>query len=274
MHGARSTFLIVALAVIALSGCSEFRASEARIARGLEDVEVTPSFAYLSDGDRTIRYRFVGEKAHPRVLFIHGAPGSLDAFNPYFELPELRERAQLVSVDRPGYGYSDFGHAEPDLARQADLVAPLLTPGTVVVGHSYGGTLAVRLAMDHPDLVGALVLVAPSLSPEHERIFFFNRPMERKALNWTMSRSWKVSNTEKLAQVGNLEAMALLWPRITAPVSIIHGTRDGLVPLDHSLYAVDRLPEESTNLDILEGESHFILWSEIDRVAAAILNHL
>lgn len=267
-------YLLAALLLVALTACSQFRASDARITREIDDADVKPTFAYLENGDRTVRYMVVGTDDQPRVLFIHGAPGSLDAFNSYFEIPELRAAAQLVSVDRPGYGYSDYGRPEPNLTRQVELLGPLVVPGTVIVGHSYGGTMAVRLAMEYPDLVRALVLVAPSLSPEHERIFFFNRPMERRLFNWMMPTAWRVSNTEKLAQVENLETMLPLWPRVISPVSIIHGTKDGLVPIEHSRFAVDRLPSETTTLDVVEGEGHLILWSEVDRITEAILRHL
>jgi pimeloyl-ACP methyl ester carboxylesterase len=131
-----------------------------------------------------------------------------------------------------------------------------------------------RLAMDHPDLVGGLVLVAPSLSPDAQRRFFWNKPLERRALNWLVPTAWKVANTETLAQVGNLQAMLPLWGRVTAPVTLIHGTRDGMVPIEHSLFAADQLSRDTTRLDVLKGERHFILWSEVDRVSAAIREYL
>ena len=122
MHVHRRIYFLVALPLIVLSACSQFRASDAQIAEELDDANVTPTFSYLESGDRAIRYMVVGTDDQPRVLFFHGAPGSLDAFNPYFEIPELRAAAQLVSVDRPGYGYSDYGRTEPDLVRQAELL--------------------------------------------------------------------------------------------------------------------------------------------------------
>lgn len=262
------------IVLIVLSACSQFRASDAKIAGELEDAAVVPSFKYLTAGGRSIRYMVVGGNDMPRVLFIHGAPGSLDMFNPYFESPDLRAAAQLVSVDRPGYGYSNYGLAEPEMARQSELVGPLVVSGTIIVGHSYGGTLAMRLAMDYPDRVRALVLIAPSLSPDDERIFFFNRPMERRALNWMMSGAWKVSNTEKLAQVANLEAMESLWSRVRAPVTLIHGTRDRMVPITHSEFAVARLEPDATRFTVLEGETHFIVWSEQELITEEILRYL
>lgn len=270
----RSAILLPLIVVLAVGACSQFRASDGRIAEDLAEEDIVPEFRSLESGGRTLRYMVVGDNDLPRVLFIHGAPGSLDAFNDYFAVDELRGRAQLVSVDRPGYGYSDFGRTEPDLAVQADLIGELLTQDTVIVGHSIGGTIAMRIAMDRPDLVAALVLVAPGLAPGHEKPFWFNRPMERKALNWLMPTAWKVANTERLRQKENLEAMRPLWPRVSAPVHIVHGTRDRLIAIDHSYAAVEWLPPETTVLDIIEGEGHFILWSEIDRITEAILSYI
>jgi pimeloyl-ACP methyl ester carboxylesterase len=69
-------------------------------------------------------------------------------------------------ADRPGHGYSDRPENSRRLDVQAALMAEVLetyAPGrrAVVVGHSFGGAVALRLALDRPDLVDGLVLLAP-----------------------------------------------------------------------------------------------------------------
>ena len=67
-----------------------------------------------------------------------------------------------IALDLPGFGgASPEPAAAMDAAGYADAVAPALdacAPGVVVLGHSFGGRVAVNLAATHPDRVGALVL--------------------------------------------------------------------------------------------------------------------
>ena len=105
--------------------------------------------------------------APARVLFVHGSPGTWDAWRGFLMDRELRAAARLIAVDRVGFGGSERGRAEPSLERQAVALAAVLEsepgPPAIVVGHSLGGPIAVRLAIDRPELVAGLLLSAPSI---------------------------------------------------------------------------------------------------------------
>ncbi len=81
----------------------------------------------------------------------------------------LAQRWHLVLPDRPGHGQTPAEGRE-DFERDAALLAPLLGPGGAhVVGHSYGGVVALYIAARHPELVRSLILIEPSafwLAPE------------------------------------------------------------------------------------------------------------
>jgi len=69
-------------------------------------------------------------------------------------------------MDRPGHGHSERPDKAETLAVQAEQAAGVLralAPGepAIVVGHSFGGAVSLRLALDHPELVAGLVLLAP-----------------------------------------------------------------------------------------------------------------
>ena len=94
------------------------------------------------------------------VLLVHGQPGLGSDWDPVTALLVADHR--VLVPDRPGYGRSS---GEPaGMAENAELLAELLVRSgagpAVVVGHSYGGGIAVLLAARHPALVRALVLVA------------------------------------------------------------------------------------------------------------------
>jgi pimeloyl-ACP methyl ester carboxylesterase len=95
------------------------------------------------------------------VVMIHGQPGSHKDFDPVVaELPGLH----LISIDRPGFGWSKGGWLP--YQEQIDVVHELLTAlklaPAILVGHSFGGTLALGVARRYPQDVASLILVAPA----------------------------------------------------------------------------------------------------------------
>jgi len=103
--------------------------------------------------------------AGPVVMMIHGASANAREFS-WSLAPRLSETHRVLMADRPGHGHSDRPEDAETLAVQAAQVAgalKALAPGekAVIVGHSFGGAVSLRLALDHPELVDSLVLLAP-----------------------------------------------------------------------------------------------------------------
>jgi len=97
----------------------------------------------------------------PRVVFVHGGEqaGGLTAFSP--QLP-LANAFTLILPDLPGHGQSPAqGHK--DVARDAHLIAELLADGAHLVGHSYGGAVALKAATERPEVVRSLTLIEPAI---------------------------------------------------------------------------------------------------------------
>ena len=100
------------------------------------------------------------------VVFIHGA-FIADTFRPLLAEPSLADRYRLILYHRPGYAGSSRNSGPVSVARQAaDCRALLRHLGVArahVVGHSYGGAIALQLALDTPDVVHSLALLEPAL---------------------------------------------------------------------------------------------------------------
>lgn len=105
----------------------------------------------------------------PPIVFIHGASGNLlDQMHIYQKL--LKDRADLIFLDRPGHGYSTRGPAsnnKPD--GQAETIAALLVElqieKAIIVGHSFGGIVTVSFALNHPEMTAGTVLLSPVSHP-------------------------------------------------------------------------------------------------------------
>jgi len=109
-----------------------------------------------------------GPEGGAPVLLIHGASANLRELWSAFET-RLAPGARVIAFDRPGYGYSTRPRAAHRLKMQADIAARVLETyaqgPALVIAHSLGAGVALRLAAERPDLVRGLVLLAPASHP-------------------------------------------------------------------------------------------------------------
>jgi pimeloyl-ACP methyl ester carboxylesterase len=96
------------------------------------------------------------------LLLLHGGLGSIDMFGPV--LPHLAENRQVIAVDLHGHGRTALGDRAINLIDIGDDMAVLLEElgyeQVDVLGYSFGGGAAFRLAVQHPGFVRRLALVS------------------------------------------------------------------------------------------------------------------
>jgi len=103
------------------------------------------------------------------VVLLHGNPGSVRDFTPML-LPALASRYRVIAFDRPGHGYSERPSASGTTpAEQARLIREALrqmgVDRPIVVGHSWGGALALVYALRYPGDVAGLVVIGARAFP-------------------------------------------------------------------------------------------------------------
>jgi len=226
---------------------------------------------------RTINYAEIGNDSLPLVLFIHGSPGSWTAFKEFFKDSLLLSKAQLISVDRPGFGYSNYGKAEPSLSIQAACIKPLLQKygagkKIILVGHSLGGPLIARIAMDYPELVNYLIFVAPSVDPALEPKEWYRKPMN--TMGWLLPGSIRASNGEIISLKKELELMLPLWSTIRQPAVVIQGDQDDLVHPANAAFVKKNMVNSQVHIVLLKDMNHFIPWKKPEAIKQAILEAL
>ncbi|HTI12423.1 MAG TPA: alpha/beta hydrolase [Puia sp.] len=274
-------FILVLLLLIiidlVLGRVVNFRMDDSGLKSFFHDRKMEPHIGYYQSRGRQVRYLEVGDQQKATVLFIHGAPSSLSYWKGYLSDSSLLDRASLYAVDRPGYGYSGLGDPLPDIATQASILKLVLDSlhkahhPIVVVGVSFGAPIASRLAMDYPDLVDGLVLLAPPLGPGLERIFWFTYLVENPLINWLVPPMLKSANREKVHHREELTKMLPLWSRIHVPVIYLQGMEDGLVSPSNAGFAKAHLVNASSlDIRMIPGRGHLIAFNEKDRIAGAI----
>ncbi|MHA7888011.1 alpha/beta fold hydrolase [Roseicyclus sp.] len=105
----------------------------------------------------------------PDIVLIHGASGNMRDFT-HDLVPRLAGRYRVTVVDRPGLGHSDrLDRDGATIFEQAGVlvraVAELGVERPLVLGHSYGGAVALAWATHHPEAVSGLILLAAASNP-------------------------------------------------------------------------------------------------------------
>ena len=233
------------------------------------------------------------------VVLIHGSgPGVTSYANWRLVMPALSENFRVLAPDMVGFGFSERpANIEYGVQTWADQVVGLMDtlelPKAHLVGNSFGGAIALRIATQHPDRVGKLVLMGSMgvpfpITEGLERVWGYEPSFEnmRKVLD-VFAYSRELVNDE-LAEVryrgsiqpGFQESFAAMFPaprqrwveamctpedeirRLPHRTLIVHGREDQVIPLQTSL----RLMELIDNAD-LSVFSHCGHWSMIERTA-------
>ncbi len=126
-----------------------------------------PAGKHVDVGEHRLHVIDVGAGSSPPVLLLHGILVSSWAWR--HTLSGLASSRRLVAPCHPGHGFSSKkvrSYSIRELTRAAVGVLDHLGLDQVdIVGNSLGGGVALRMALDHPDRVRRLVLVAPAAMP-------------------------------------------------------------------------------------------------------------
>lgn len=181
----------------------------ARTVRRVEKL-LPPMGAFIDLAGIRLHVLDKGHKNAPTILLIHGLSGQMHHFL-YGVADLLGAQYRVIVVDRPGSGYSFRPNGiSAAISNQADTMALLINElklnKPIVVGHSFGGAVALALAQRHPQLVSGLALIAP-LSHEPKAVSSAFAALSvpklfQKVFSQTLALPLTMINREKiLAQV-------------------------------------------------------------------------
>jgi pimeloyl-ACP methyl ester carboxylesterase len=224
-----------------------------------------------------IHYIQTGNENNPTLFFIHGSPGSWNAYKDYLKDTLLLKKYRMIAIDRPGFGYSNFRKAQ-NLATQSDWISRFIKSKDnqkpiILVGHSMGGPVITKLAVDIPNLYSHLVILAGAIDPDAEtpekwRALFTSFP-----LKYVTPGVLRPSNDELWWLKKDLIVMKPNLKNIISNVLIIHGTKDPLVPYSNVAFIQKEFVNaKSMTVIPIENANHFIPWEHYTEIRDALLN--
>lgn len=306
--------LAVSLSLVAclLAGFAVYTLHRANTKEAAIEARFPPKGHFVTIDGVRVHYLEAGS-GPDTIILIHGASGNaLDVANPLME--PLAKTHRVIAFDRPGLGWSDPIPDGDSLKAQADhlskAAAALSVQNPVLVGQSYGGSVALAWALYAPMKPRALVLIsAPSL-PWPGKLDIWYRitrtPLGRAIMlplvtaylprsylddtirgifapnpvpaNYTTSiaapltlrRATLAANVGQVNRLyAEVTAMQPLYPGLTLPITLLHGTSDTVVPAHiHSIPLAKLLP--NATLTLFDDTGHMPHYSHIPEVLAAI----
>lgn len=274
--------LLLLISGIIFTSCMTFRTSDAKTVEYFKKRNMDVRINRVDLAGRELHYFETIRTADtmPLIVFVHGAPGAADNYYKYLSDSMLLTKAQLVAIDRPGYGYSGYGKSEPSIEKQHAAVCKIVemfpkASKVILVGHSYGGPIVAKCAMMNPERFAGLMMLAPVNDPASEKVFWYANFARWTLTRWMLSKALQVSGDEKFAHIAELKKMENDWATIKIPIVHIHGMKDkDLAPPANIEFSKKHINPQMLKLVVLPEASHFIPWSDYDVVKKELLELL
>jgi pimeloyl-ACP methyl ester carboxylesterase len=211
------------------------------------------------------------------IVMLHGTPGSANAFNKYLGDERLTQKANLVALNRPGFGENDFGELAVGLQAQSTALMSALESAAaegkvIVLGHSLGGSIAAQLAVDAPEFVDGIVLVAATIDPAYGAPRWFNRLGNLRLIRWMLPKDMRMANDEIMPLQKDLQRLAPRLAKVDMPVTFIQGMDDYLVSPKNAESAKALFLNAELKVVPFAQEGHFILWQNQSAIVDELLS--
>lgn len=270
-------FTTLVFYIIICQSCMTMRTSKSKTKTFFKESKTTYIDSTIKIDDSKIHYIQTGKEDLPTLFFVHGSPGSWNSYKDYLKDTLLLKKYRIISIDRPGFGYSNFGEAQ-DLDEQATIIEQFVEKikngkNLYLIGHSYGGPIIVKMAIDKPNDYKQLVILAGSVDPNAENPETWRPVFMSKPLRYLVPGALRPANDELWWLKNDLFRMKPNLKKLTTNVVIIHGTKDRLVPFSN----VNFMKKEFINAKSVEEISindadHFIPWTHYEIIRNKLLD--
>ena len=268
--------LFIVILLFAFNSCVTFRKSDKKVYAEFKKQNITPTIYREKFEEKTIRYISTKpiDKNIPTIIFVHGAPGSGDNFFKHLQDKDLSAKANLITVDRLGYGYSDYGNSETSIDKQAESIYTIIQKhnlkNVILFSWSFGGPIVGKMAVKYPE-VKNIFMIAPAISPADEKFFGIGKLVHWKSTRWLFSKALRVSDDEKSTHVDELTKMKNDWKEIKIPIHYYHGTKDWIVPYENMAFIKKYANDKLLIVKTIDKGGHMIVFNNYDMIKEDLL---
>jgi pimeloyl-ACP methyl ester carboxylesterase len=255
----------------------QFRVTDKELRETFKASGIDIFISTIKINGHNLHYAKTGMDTASTIFFMHGTPGSLSNYERYLADSDLMSRFRLISIDRPGFGYSDFGNTM-DMEQQANLISLLIDSlsndkPVYIVGHSLAGPLVIKIAAMKPSTINGAVVLAGSTDPSQEPARWWRPIITYSPLRFMIPTSWRYSNEEQYWLKDDLVKLKNDFSNVICPVYIFHGDNDDLVPIANADYTKKMLVNsKSVKTKIFAGGDHFMVWNKYDDIKKQLLS--
>jgi pimeloyl-ACP methyl ester carboxylesterase len=228
-----------------------------------------------------ISFQKFGEKEQ-NIIFLHGWQQNSGSFLPL--VPFFHSQFKLYLPDLPGFGKTSLPNrpfSSMDYAKAiAEWMNRINIKEAIVIGHSFGGKVASLLAYYYPKKIKKLILIAPSVIPEHHWWYRLTAKIPKKIKTTLGPALSKKISSRDYNNAGPLlptfkkiikENLKPILPNIKQPALIIWGKKDQELPVKNG-QEIHKLLSNS-KLKIVPG-GHFPFWDNPKEISQIIKHFL
>ena len=211
-----------------------------------------------------------------RLIIFHGTPANRYLYRRFIQTAP--PGIDVVLHARPGFGR---GHpdAVTDFGEQVAAIKPFLPASAgggaygdkkiITLGVSYGGELALKAALDHPDVVHGAVTVAALIDEPHDYALQLEKLGRHDRLEEVIPNRWKKVRQEVAGRRSQIGPLLDQLSSLDQPVEVLHGDFDAIVPKSNAETLMAKLGDNAA-CEIIPGGTHYLELQYPRRLHAAV----
>ncbi|HEY0432942.1 MAG TPA: alpha/beta hydrolase [Chitinophagaceae bacterium] len=251
--------------------------NDAAIEKHYANRPAKPQLRFIKYRNFKIHHAVIGDSTKPLLVIIHGSPGAWYSSMKLLDDSSLQRNFRLVSVDRVGFGKSEYGVSEPSIRAHVEYISRIVNQynhqGQIyLMGSSYGAPIAASFAMQYPDLVKELYLVSPVIDPASEKMFWFSYVGRIAPVSLWLPEYLNVAGDEKFAHRRELRSLKAHWGEITCKTYVLMGANDHLASLRNLDFARRKLTSAyQPEFILLPKTGHAIIWQQTNLLVSLLM---